>query len=223
MNLVIKNIVSILICVHSQSKFHDELLERALWSLVDQTYKDFEVVIVKDSCHSGTHQVIDRFRKLLEIHDYEHEKLHLAQAKNFGLKYCGGSHIMMLDHDDYYATQKVEHQVQYLKNHPEVDLLFCQAWDIHPNGEITENCFRLGQFQTHEQIVNQLPLENCLHHGTACIKKEVFDYLSGYPEEDFALAREDHILWLRAMKAGFRFYNLPLRDYYYSLGTGGIR
>lgn len=211
--------LDILICVHSKNEFQDNLLRRALQSLVDQTYRLFKVVIVLDSCWENTRIVIHEFKDKLNIMLVKHQKIGLAFAKNFGLKYCDADYIMFLDADDYYGPDKIKNQLDYLAENSDVDFLFCQAFDVHPDGRVTDNCFKLSEFDTHEKILAELPNQNCLHHGTACIRHSALNTIGGYPENKEALGREDYWTWLKAINSGFKFYNLPIRDYFYSLGT----
>ena len=82
-----KNSITVLVCAHSNSALHDLLLEMALESLCNQTYKDFKVLLVSDSCiRPETHLVFERYKRLLGMKVIAHVKSGLADAKNFGLK-----------------------------------------------------------------------------------------------------------------------------------------
>lgn len=216
--------VSILICCHSQDDKHDKLLERALESLTRQTFDDFEVVLVLDESWEFTRGVAEHYYDVLDLRIFERPtKQGLAAAKNYGIKHCKGEWIAYLDADDAYHEEKLERQIEFLKINPDIDFLFCQAYDVYnvgeDNEEVTDNCFKLGEFETHEQIINELSHQNCLHHGTALIRKSALQNLGGYSISSIFKGREDYEMWCRAINLGYKFSNLPFRGYYYSMGT----
>lgn len=214
--------ISILICVHSRDDLHDQMFERALRSLERQTYQKFQVVVVLDECHIGTFTTLDKIRRTssLDIQHYVRKnKEGLAAAKNAGLQRCTGKWVMYLDADDEYMDCKVEIQCRFMIEHPDIDFCFTQAWDRDENGKLRPNCFEIGQYKTHEQIAARLEQENVLCHGSACIRKEAIDNLGRYNTSSRFLGAEDWHLWVRAMRSGYKFHNIPERLYIYSLGT----
>ena len=221
--------LSILICVHSPNSTYDALLRRALTSLTQQTFQDFQTVIVLDECWDGTTQVVSEFQDVLSIDCLERsQKQGLAKAKNAGLELCKGDWVGFLDADDiYYTNDKLERQLQFIAEHPEYDLVGCQAVDIYYTGTeretIQDNCFWLGQYETNEQIRARLEAENVICHGSVLIKRSLLEKFSGYPESNQWKGKEDWTLWKAFADAGVKFYNLPFRGYGYSMGTGVSR
>jgi glycosyltransferase involved in cell wall biosynthesis len=93
--------ITVLMCCHSTDKEHDKLLLKALESLCNQTYKNFDVVLVLDECWEQTFTELEGFFNQghdlnIQIHERPHKK-GLANAKNFGLKFCTGDWIAYLD------------------------------------------------------------------------------------------------------------------------------
>jgi glycosyltransferase involved in cell wall biosynthesis len=211
--------ISVLVCVHSQDHEHDTFLERALESLVRQTYDDFETVIVLDECWEYTRGVVERYADVLSIRLFErHRKQGLAAAKNFGLTKCNGDWIAYLDADDQYMDCKLEVQRQWMLKHPEIDFCGTHAWDL-VDGYMVPNCFPVTRDISHQEIVRDLPRENVLCHGSMMIRKVALDSLDGYQTDNMYLGREDWELWCRAASSGFRFGKVPERLYVYSMGT----
>ena len=81
------------------------------------------------------------------------------------------------------------------------------------------NFFGVTQYTTHEEILERLPQENILCHGSMMIRKIALDTLGGYSTDKILLGREDWDLWVRAANAGFCFGKVPERLYIYTLGT----
>ena len=211
--------ISVLICVHSPDLEHDQLLQKALESLVRQTYEDFEVVIVLDECWDGTRSIVDSYREVLDIRFFERpNKQGLAAAKNLGLGKCKGDWIAYLDADDEYLDCKLGVQRQWMIEHPEVDFCGTQSWD-RLDGYMVPNCFSVTEYTTHDEITTRLPEENVLCHGSMMIRKIALESLRGYSTDKLLLGREDWDLWARAMTAGFRFGKVAERLYVYTLGT----
>lgn len=217
--------ISILICVHSPNACYDALLRRALTSLANQTFKDFQTVVVMDECYDGTLGVISEFQEILNIDCLERSnKQGLAKAKNAGLALCTGRWVGFLDADDiYFTSDKLERQIEFIKQNPDYDVVACQALDIYYAGTeketVQDNCFSLGQYETDEQIKARLYNENVLCHGSVLVRKALLDNLGGYPEGQFAKGKEDWVLWQTLATRGARFYNMPFRGYGYSMGT----
>jgi len=211
--------ISVLVCVHSQDAEHDSLLERSLESLVRQTFTDFITVIVLDECWEHTRSVVERYAEVLDIRLFErHKKQGLASAKNYGLSKCDTDWIAYLDADDQYMDCKLEVQRQWLLDHPDVAFCGTHSWDLL-DGYIVPNCFSVTQHLTHEDILEALPDENVMCHGSMMIRKIAMDSIGGYQTDRVYLGREDWELWARAIGAGFRFGKVPERLYIYSLGT----
>jgi len=212
--------ISVLVCVHSRDREHDRLLQRALESLVRQTYSNFETILVLDECWEDTKGLVESYAEVLNMRIFERpHKQGLAIAKNFGLARCGGDWVAYLDADDQWLECKLEIQRQCMIDMPEAtDFCGTEAWDLDEQG-MRPNCFKVGQYQTHEQIAARLLHENVMCHGSMMIRKSAIDTLNGYSESRSLLGREDWDLWQRAVRAGFRFYKVPERLYVYSLGT----
>lgn len=211
--------IDVLICVHSQDHEHDMLLQRALESLVRQTYDDFTVIVVLDECHEDTRGIVEHYAGVLGIRLLERpHKQGLAAAKNYGLKHCTADWVTYLDADDQWMDCKLEVQRKWMIKEPQVDFCGTEAWDLQ-DGILTPNCFDVGQYTWNADIVSTLGRENVLCHGSMMIRKIALDSLGGYSTSSALLGREDWDLWQRAARGGFIFMKVPERLYIYSLGT----
>lgn len=214
--------ISVLVCVHSTTPEGDVLLERALTSLAEQTYKDFEIVVVLDECHSTTEIVVGLIciKYGLNLSYFKRDKKEgLAAAKNFGLTKCTGDWIAYLDGDDRYMKCKLEFHREFMLEHSYVDFCGTNAWDVVEDGIMRPNCFKVTDYITHGEIAEALNHENVLCHGSMMIRSVAIQSLNGYNTSRDFLGREDWELWRRAVDAGFTFMKVPERLYVYSLGT----
>src|SRR5687768_11999158 len=114
--------VSVLMCVHNEPAW---MIEQALRSLITQTFRAFEVVVVDD--HSSNPDTIaalgsaaDSDRRIRILTGDSHG---FVPSLNFGLRQCRAELICRHDADDWSEPARLETQVQYLQGHPEVSLV----------------------------------------------------------------------------------------------------
>lgn len=213
--------LSILICVHSVDSLHDNLLLESLESLNKQTYKDFDVFVVFDECWNQTNNIIKDENYNFRINRLYHLKREgLAVAKNFGLQYINSDWVGFLDADDLYVETKLEKQIDFIKNN-DVDFLGTQALNRnYQQNHYHESCFKTGTNETHDDIQKIIEKENVLTHGSMLIKRKCLKELNGYNN---VKGSEDWDLWKRAIKKGYKFYQLQDRLYVWTYGTSVIR
>lgn len=214
--------LTILICVHSTNDFHDMLLNKSILSLVNQTYKDFKTIIVLDECWIKTKEMIEMSMYDLDITILTRDKKEgLAYAKNFGLQHIDTEWVGFLDADDLYLPNKLELQVNYIKNN-KVDFLGTKSWYINNlnETELFPNWYLINvetpYCESHEDIKNELFSSNVLTHGSMVVRKECLDKLGGYQD---IRGMEDWDLWKRGMSNNFIFHQLQDKLYIYRKGT----
>jgi glycosyltransferase involved in cell wall biosynthesis len=100
--------VSVIIPTYNQSKD----LNRCLLSLVDQTFKNFEVIICDDGSYDDTKQIVRQFHSKLEIkYLYNANFGGPAHPRNCGIKAAKGEYIAFLDSDDWWCNNKLEFSI----------------------------------------------------------------------------------------------------------------
>lgn len=210
--------LTVLICVHSTTEKNDLWLREALVSLKQQTYQNFDTIIVLDECWENTKKMLEKQNPIVDTLVLERKnKEGLALAKNYGLSFVKTDWVAFLDADDLYEPKKLEKQVRYIESN-NVDFLGTHAWNINSFDRITKtpSCFFEYSYNIHEDIVNRLPYENVLTHGSMMIRMECLRQLNFYRNEK---GTEDYDLWKRAAEKGYKFFQLPERLYVFSVGT----
>lgn len=94
----------------------------AIESVLAQTYRDFELVVVDDGSEDGTEELVRRYEGVRYVRQ-DHSGI--PAARNRALAEAKGEMIAWLDSDDLYAPEKLEKQVAYLDAHPECQIVFC--------------------------------------------------------------------------------------------------
>lgn len=211
--------ISVLVCVHSTDRQHDVLLQRALESLVRQTYAEFQTIVVMDECWEDTKSIVESYGEVLDIKFYERKhKQGLAAAKNYGIEKCNGDWIAYLDADDQWLDCKLEFQRKWLLQNTDIDFCGTGAWDL-VNDIMLPNCFEVNQYNSHDEIVSRIATENVMCHGSMMIRLNALKALKGYNQSILHKGQEDWELWIRAIKSGFKFGKVSERLYVYSMGT----
>jgi len=209
--------LTILVCVHSRTFFYDDLLLQALDSLEQQTYKKFKVIIALDECWDNTFLKIRSKNFSFEYNiKTKNKKEGLAVVKNFGIKDIDTELVGFLDADDLYTPRKIEKQIDFLREHPNIDFLGTYAFERILWQKVIKDHHIPMIYNDHEEIIKRLPYENILIHGSMIIKREVLKRLNGYRN---VRGQEDYDLWKRAMTHGFRFHQLPERLYIWTRDT----
>jgi len=103
--------------------FNGELyLREALDSILEQTYRPLEVIVVDDGSTDGTRKIATSFGSRVQY--VQQENRGYSEAKNTGLRVARGGFIAFLDADDLWRPEKLERQLFRLRERPEIDLCF---------------------------------------------------------------------------------------------------
>ena len=224
--------IDVIIPAYLPSENYVALLQRALRSLENQTFKDFNTIIVLNGCIKPGSEIIKSlsFNNKIQVVEIE-EKASGAIARNVGISLSSADLIAQLDADDQYHPEKLEKQFDFFDNNT-VDFLGTLAFDFHSEHDIRESCFLPGQFQNHDQIASALTHQNVICHSSIMCKSESIKKLGGYNEshkpgsiwpEYQQQMWEDWDLWIRACRSGMILHNLPERLYYWSTNTSVAR
>lgn len=208
-------LVTILVCVHSKTKLHDELLKECLTSLKNQTFKNYKLLIVLDECWDFT-------KKIVTLFNFNNIKIILNDkaighynAKNIAIPHLDTKYVAFIDADDTWDSTKLEKQMNYIINN-DVDFLGTMIKAIVYDTKEEMLPYDYNQYHTHNQIVDKIFSENMIAHGCILTKSECLIKLNGYNELRYA---EDWDLWKRAINAGYKFHIIQERLYNYNIGT----
>lgn len=184
----------------------------AIDSVLAQTYRDFELLIIDDGSTDGTPSILAEYAKRdsrVRIVT-QAENIGQPQTRNHGLDLARSELIAFLDADDMCAPQRLERQVAYLDTHSDIDGVGSwMAW-IDEQGKFS--CKGLYKLPLDADDIACRTLFECpLAQGTMMLRKVAF---SGYRYDNDFIVSEDYELWAR-MIATRRFANLPEALSYY--------
>jgi glycosyltransferase involved in cell wall biosynthesis len=129
-------LVSVIIPTYNRAKF----LPTAINSVLDQTYKNVEIIVVDDGSTDSTIEVLRPFKN--KIHYLTSDHKGTAHARNLGMKTAQGKYIAFLDSDDTYLPFKLELQISFIEEHPEVGMVCTEFSGKYENGRIDKNHMR---------------------------------------------------------------------------------
>lgn len=178
--------VSIIIPTYNRAHF----LKTALDSVLNQSFRDFEVTVIDDGSTDGTQELVRSYREPIKYIPISHSGV--SRARNIGIKMAEGEWISFLDSDDYWLPQKLKRQILFLKENPGYRI--CHTDEIW-----IKNGIRINQGKKHKRYSGWffLPsLHLCLiSPSTVMIKRDTFDKVGMFNESlEFV---EDYDLWLR--------------------------
>jgi glycosyltransferase involved in cell wall biosynthesis len=181
--------ISVIMSIYNGEKY----LREAIESILNQTFTDFEFIIVNDGSTDNSLEIIQSYDdKRIKIINNE-KNIGLTKSLNKAIKQARGEYIARQDADDISLPNRFEEQLKYFEEHPEVALLGTSVYLIDENGKILGKHIVLAK-----PGIKDLFNGNQFNHGSVMFKKDVADDSGGYNE----LFRyvQDYELWLRIAK-----------------------
>lgn len=193
--------ISILLSVHNGERF----IRDAVLSLLTQTHREFELLIVDDASTDKTRDTLE------ELVTQDHRirvitnatNLGLTRSLNIALRQAQDDFVARMDADDIAMPDRLEKQLAYLESHPDIDVVgTAYEWIDETDHVIGRPNVITGP----DDIHRALPRTNPLLHSSVLLRRSALERVHGY-EESYRRA-QDYDLWLRLSRTA-RFANLP--------------
>jgi glycosyltransferase involved in cell wall biosynthesis len=177
-------------------------LAEAVASILNQTLRDFELLVVND--HSADGAIAGLGMKDERLRVLDNPGRGVAQAFNHGLRHARGAFVARMDADDISLPDRLEIQLSFLQSHADIDV--CGACvEIFAEQALAGGNLRyqewLNSCKSPQQIHHELFIESPIPNPTAMFRREAIDRLGGYQDPEWP---EDYDLYLRADAAGMR-------------------
>lgn len=193
-----KPVVSVLMPAFNVEKY----VSTAIESVLNQTFTDFEFIVLDDGSSDETAKIIDSYADARMKKVFLAENKGLVSARNTLVEMAQGEYIAFLDSDDIADPKRLAVQLQYLQTHG-LDLCGTDHWVLHQaNGKIKRSKQRHSDADIRAMISVCSPLCNPSVMGRA----EVFKKTPYLPGNDGA---EDYVMWVKLALAGNKFGNVP--------------
>lgn len=193
--------ISVIMPVYNCEKY----LRQAIESILNQTYKDFEFIIINDGSIDNSFNIIKEYQlqdgRIITI---SRENKGLIYSLNEGISLASGKYIARMDGDDIALPERFEKQVEFLEHKKDVDVIGTHIYafgneDIEKSKKIEERFNVLIDEINMEKIIFD---DIVICHPSSMIRREVLDKLGGYSYK--YTCAEDYDLWIRALKFGFK-------------------
>lgn len=188
-------------------------LREAVDSMLAQTFGDFELIVLDDCSPDNAQEILDIYSDPRIVRYRGERNQGLANVLNVGLGMARGKYIARMDSDDISLPDRLQRQVDYLENHPDVDLCSC-AMELFG---AREGLWRRDADPDKVRIT-ALFFSPVLH-ASSLWRREAFERL-GLRFDQQTVPAEDYDLWCRALVAGLRLVNLPDALYRYRIREG---
>jgi glycosyltransferase involved in cell wall biosynthesis len=191
--------ITVLMPAYNAGKYIREAIE----SVLQQTFTDFELLIVNDGSTDNTADVIQSFNDPRIVMIYQENK-GVSLALNKGLQYARAPYIARFDADDVCIAERLQLQYNFMMDNPEYTVLGSAANYMDMDGNFL---FTSTPPALHNEDIQQLEPSVCpFIHSTVFYKKEVILNAGGYNEHAYTF--EDHFLWANILKKQ-KAYNFP--------------
>jgi glycosyltransferase involved in cell wall biosynthesis len=175
--------ISIIVCTYNRAHY----LNKGIDSVLNQTFTNWELLIVDDGSSDNTFEIVNSYLgKYNNIRYLKHQNKKQCYAKNAGIQASFGRYITLLDSDDSYKPNHLESRLEYMKAHPEIDLI--------QGGFFSAEEILVADYYQPSKLIN---LKECVLGPTFFGKRKVFFELEGFKHMTYG---EDTDLWERAEK-----------------------
>lgn len=194
-----KKIVSVIIPAYNTEKYISQNIE----SVICQTYKNIEIIIVNDGSTDGTEKIIQEYSKkdkrIIIINQLNRG---VSSARNSGFKIAKGEYFCIIDADDIMMPEKIESQLNFLEDNISADFTYSKVlyffdglYDIYAHNLATVNGVNVYK--------KLLKYGNFIYTGTVFFRRNIFDKFGGFDEG--LRSAEEFDYWLSLSRRGVNF------------------
>lgn len=182
-----------------------EYLKKSIDSILNQTIKPSEIVLVKDGqLTDELNNVIDYFSNnpILKVIKLE-QNVGLGNALRIGLEKCENDIIARMDTDDISLNTRCEKQLEFLNQHQDISVVGSSIAEFVDNPDNIVSYRKV--YTTNEEIIKYMKFRNPMNHPSVMYRKIDLIKVGNYQEYSL---NEDYFLWVRLMKQNYKFANL---------------
>ncbi|MBD9101276.1 MAG: glycosyltransferase [Bacteroides caccae] len=194
----------------------EEYIEECLNCLLNQTYKDVEIIVCDDCSKDNTCNILRKYAENGKIIYLENEiNSGAAQCRNNCLAVATKEFVAVQDADDYCTLDRFEKQIRILQKHPEMDFVSTGLQKFYENGE-KRDILPKKEFPDKNDFLMTLPFM----HATTLFRKDILNKVNGYRVAWETRRGQDYDLFMRIYAAGGKGMNLKEIHYFYRCFLG---
>lgn len=190
-NVKIKSLkVSVIMSVYNGEKY----LKEAIESIFNQSFGDFEFIIVDDGSSDNTLKILKEYaKKNSRVKIIKNKNnIGLTKSLNKAIQDAKGEYIARMDADDISLPKRLEKQVKFMEKNPKVGLLGAAYYQMNSKGEIVgKNIFPISNKKLQKVLIKY----NHFFHASVMIRKNILNEVGLYNEN--IKSAQDYDLWFR--------------------------
>ncbi|MGG0720047.1 glycosyltransferase [Robertmurraya massiliosenegalensis] len=199
--------ISIVLPVYNSDKY----IRHSIESVINQSYIDWELIVIDDGSIDQTGSIIQEYNSD-RIHYHYQSNQGPSAARNKGISLAKGEYIAFIDADDIYRPNKLYEQVRFLENHPEIQIVYCDAQVVNKDLKPINVLRTEGLYDNKEDFFAQLLFRQILPLPPAIMLKR--ECLQEIKYNEKLVHAEDYDLTIQLARK-FRFGYLPESLYIY--------
>lgn len=207
-------LVSVIIPSYNARRYIKETVD----SVLAQTYKNIEIIVVDDGSTDGTREELAPYAAAGKIRYFYQENAGQSAARNTAIAHAKGKYLALLDADDMFMPTKVEEQVAYLEAHPECGLSYCGMYHFFDPDVGKKYIFSVPT--PSGVLFKELLQGNFINPLSVVLRKELLDKYGSF--EPTFRRLDEQALWLKLAFNGVKFCYLPRRLAYYRMHKSSL-
>ena len=172
---------------------HQDYLNDSIKSILNQTYKNWELIIIDNGSTDLSKKYISKFKNKKIKKIFLKKNIGRTNCLNFGLKFCKGQYVAILDSDDIATSNRLKVQINYLSNDKNIYLIGSDHYLINDNKIILKKKIKKKDMNSRNLIFN-----NFIAHSSIMFKKKLIYKIGKYPKA-YKYA-QDYAFYLKVLK-----------------------
>ena len=191
-----QELVSVIIPTYNRANY----LVQSLESVLAQTYRNLEVIVVNDGSTDETKATLEPYRNRISY--FEKTNGGKSSALNLGLKHISGEYVWVFDDDDIALSQLVDSYMAIFESQPEVGFVYSGYAYFH--GEDIDNLVETveADLPPEGEMLGRLLNGNFISSVSVVVRRQCYDRVGCYDER--LVRAQDYDMWIRLARAGFK-------------------
>ncbi|MDR1371567.1 MAG: glycosyltransferase [Dysgonamonadaceae bacterium] len=176
---------------------HDKYIEECILSIVNQTYKNIELIVVDDGSSDRSPEILKRLQKQFGFALFIQQNRGISKTLNWAIReHSRGKYIAGCASDDYLLTDRIEKQVAYMENNPDTAMVCGKVHVVNKDSNTVEGLHIIDEVKNPVEDLKfeSLIERNCIPAMTVMIRRTVWEECGGYNEQT---PIEDLDMWLK--------------------------
>ncbi|OGW47581.1 MAG: hypothetical protein A2Y66_03270 [Nitrospirae bacterium RBG_13_41_22] len=202
--------ISVYIPVFNYARY----IEKAIQSVLNQTFKDWELIVINDGSTDGTEEILRKYESHDKVTVVNQENKGLTKSCNIALRLANGEYVMRLDGDDYLDENALLVMTHFLDENPEIGLVYPDYYLIDEHDEVL-SIERREKISSDEWVLLDIPP----HGACTMFRKHILQELGEYDEE--IVCQDGYDMWIRFIE-NYKADNINLPLFYYRQHSGSL-